>query len=83
MMNRKEASVLTKHKLRSCRLLKLVWAITVIFLSLGCTKTAGVVIDVNAVPGGLLVTKCDEIVWWDLALLAMGQGNCRTEMVKR
>jgi hypothetical protein len=74
---------LTKHELRYGPMLKLAGAVTVVFLSLGCTKTAGVVTDVNAVPGGLLITKCDEIVWWDYVYLAMGQGNCRNEMIKR
>jgi len=49
----------------------------------GCTKTAGVVTDVNFTSEGLVVTKCDEIVYWDLEILIMGQGNCQNETVRR
>ena len=60
-----------------------VWGVVILSLMGGCTKTAGVVTDVNPVPEGLLVTKCDEIVYWDLALLIMGQGNCRNEIARK
>ena len=48
---------------------------------LGCTKTAGVVTDVNSTSDGLIVTKCDEIVYFAVAYLFIGQGNCRNENV--
>ena len=59
----------------------LAWVLLLIFF--GCTKTAGVVTDINASSEGLIVTKCDEIVYWDLEILIMGQGNCRNETIRR
>jgi len=49
----------------------------------GCTKTSGVVTDVNFHSEGLLVTKCDEILYWDLGILIVGQGNCRNDIVRK
>ena len=64
-------------------LLRLSLASVLLLIFFGCTKTAGVVTDINASSEGLLITKCDEIVYWDLGLLIMGQGNCRNETVRR
>lgn len=60
--------------------------ISMLFLMLlysGCTKTSGVVTDVNFHSEGLLITKCDEILYWDLEILIIGQGNCRNEIVRK
>jgi len=64
-------------------LLKLGLVSVLLLIFFACTKTSGVVTDINATSEGLMVTKCDEIVYWDLALLIMGQGNCRNETVRR
>ncbi len=60
-----------------------VWGVVMLSLMGACTKTAGVVTDVNPVSEGLMVTKCDEIVYWDLYILIMGQGNCRNEIARK
>ena len=65
------------------RPLALFCASMLLIFSIGCTKTSGVVTDVNVVPDGLLVTKCDEIAYWDLGVIIMGQGNCRNETVRK
>lgn len=57
--------------------------VVAVLLLCSCTKTAGVVTDVHPIPDGLLVTKCDEIVYWDLEILIVGQGNCHTETVRK
>lgn len=64
-------------------LLRITLASALLLIFLGCTKTAGVVTDINASSEGLIVTKCDEIVYWDLEILLVGQGNCRNETVRR
>ena len=74
---------ITRRLLMSANSLKLTCAFFVIMLFLGCTKTSGVVTDINASSEGLLITKCDEIVYWDLGILIMGQGNCRNETVRK
>jgi hypothetical protein len=52
----------------------------VVMLAASCTKTYGVVTDVTPTESGLMITKCDEYVYFNLAYIFIGQGNCRTEL---
>jgi len=72
-----------KWRRRITTALKLALVGILLFVSSSCTKTAGVVTDVNFHSEGLMVTKCDEMVYWDLGILIMGQGNCRNEVVRK
>lgn len=49
-------------------------------LTASCTKTHGVVTDVTPTESGLMITKCDENIYFNLAYIFIGQGNCRTEL---
>lgn len=43
-------------------------------------KTYGVVTDVTPTESGLMITKCDELIYFNYAYILVGQGNCRTEV---
>jgi len=49
-----------------------------VMLEASCTKTYGVVTDVTPTESGLMVTKCDEYMYFNYAYILIGQGNCRT-----
>jgi hypothetical protein len=51
-----------------------------VMLAASCTKTYGVVTDVTPTESGLMITKCDEYIYFNLAYIFIGQGNCRTEL---
>ena len=51
-----------------------------VMLAASCTKTYGVVTDVTPTESGLMITKCDEYIYFNLAYIFIGQGNCRNEL---
>jgi len=51
-----------------------------VMLAASCTKTYGVVTDVTPTESGLMITKCDEYIYFNYAYILVGQGNCRTEV---
>ena len=51
-----------------------------VILEASCTKTYGVVTDVTPTESGLMVTKCDEYIYFNYAYILVGQGNCRNEL---
>jgi hypothetical protein len=77
-MNQKpdmEMVVVRAHKLMMVWLLGLM-----VMLAASCTKTYGVVTDVTPTESGLMITKCDEYIYFNYAYILVGQGNCRTEV---
>jgi len=51
-----------------------------VMLGASCTKTYGVVTDVTPTENGLMVTKCDEYIYFNYTYILIGQGNCRTTL---
>jgi hypothetical protein len=51
-----------------------------VMLAASCTKTYGIVTDVTPTESGLMITKCDELMYLNYAYIFIGQGNCRTEL---
>ena len=50
-----------------------------LLLFLGCTMTSGVVTDINSSSDGLIITKCDEIMYLPIGYIFIGEGNCHNE----
>ena len=54
-----------------------------VFLS-ACTHMDGVVKDIQLnKEGDLIVMKCDEMIYWNLAFVIGSETNCRTEIKPR
>ena len=54
-----------------------------VFLS-ACTHMDGVVKDIKLTKeGDLIVTKCDEMIFWNLYFVIGSEANCRTERKPR
>jgi hypothetical protein len=54
-----------------------------VFLS-ACTHMGGVVKDIQLTKeGNLIVTKCDEMIFWNLYFVIGSETNCRTETKPR
>jgi len=56
----------------------------VLVLSAGCTHIDGVVKQVQFnKDGDLVLTKCDEKLYWNIYFTAWGEDNCREEVKPR
>jgi hypothetical protein len=54
-----------------------------VFLS-ACTHMGGVVKDIKLTKeGDLIVTKCDEMIYWNVILVIGSETNCRKETKPR
>ncbi len=55
-----------------------------LLVSTGCTHMDGVVKQVQFnKDGDLVITKCDEKLYWDFYFTAWGEDNCRDEVKTR
>ena len=70
-------------KLAAVSLISLISLCIAVFLS-ACTHMDGVVKDIQLnKEGDLIVTKCDEMITWNLVFAIGSETNCRTETKPR